>query len=177
MIINGLDYHYLDRGSGPAVVLLHGFTGSSEMWQRLSARLVSAGWRVIAPDLPGHGETRGSYEPGRYRIERAAADVIALVSRLGVDSCALLGYSMGGRLALYTALTYPGHIQALILESASPGLASAAEREARRAADEALANRIEREGLDAFVRYWEELPLFSGLHRLPSEVRARLRAE
>ncbi|MGQ9907727.1 MAG: 2-succinyl-6-hydroxy-2,4-cyclohexadiene-1-carboxylate synthase [Candidatus Flexifilum sp.] len=177
MIIDGLRYHYREQGSGPAIVLLHGFTGSSASWEAVSERLADAGWRVIAPDLPGHGETAGSWDAQRYRIERTAADLIALTGGLGVAQFALLGYSMGGRLALYTALTYPEHVRALILESASPGLADPAEREARRHADERLADRIEREGIDAFVQYWDDLPLFSGLRRLPEAQRARLRAE
>lgn len=177
MIIDGLDYGYLDRGRGPTVVLLHGFTGSAQSWEGLTERLVAAGWRVIAPDLPGHGATRGSQDPERFRIERVAADVIALCSALDSGPIALLGYSMGGRLALYTALAYPQQVRALILESASPGLADADERAARRAADEALAERIERDGIEAFVDHWENLPLFASLKRLRAETRSRLRAE
>lgn len=177
MIIDGLNYGYVDRGRGPTVVLLHGFTGSAQSWGGLTDRMVAAGWRVIAPDLPGHGDTGGSQDPERCRIERAAADVIALCDALTTGPIALLGYSMGGRLALYTALAYPQRIRALILESASPGLADADERAARRAADEALAQRIERDGIAAFVDDWESLPLFAGLKRLPADTRSRLRAE
>ena len=77
----------------------------------------------------------------------------------------------------YVAVHYPQLVRSLVLESASPGLATAAERQLRRAADEALAERIERDGIPAFVSAWEQLPLFAGLAWLPAEERAALRAQ
>jgi 2-succinyl-6-hydroxy-2,4-cyclohexadiene-1-carboxylate synthase len=79
---------------------------------------------------------------------------------------------MGGRMALYTA--FSGRFRALILESASPGVAGDRERRERRAADEALAQRIEREGIAAFVSYWESQPLFASQHSLSPDRRALL---
>ena len=84
----------------------------------------------------------------------------------------ILGYSMGGRIALYTA--FSGYFRALILESSSPGLEDAAEREERRASDEALAASIEREGVPAFIERWERIPLFASQKTLPSECREAL---
>ncbi len=84
----------------------------------------------------------------------------------------LLGYSMGGRIALYTAFSH--FFRALILESASPGLADAAEREQRRRSDAALAESIERDGVAAFVEHWEQLPLFASQSNLALETRQSL---
>jgi 2-succinyl-6-hydroxy-2,4-cyclohexadiene-1-carboxylate synthase len=83
---------------------------------------------------------------------------------------------MGGRVALALAVTHPARVGALVVESASPGRAEAGERAARVAADTALAERIEREGVPAFVDYWEALPLWASQARLSPEVRAALRA-
>jgi 2-succinyl-6-hydroxy-2,4-cyclohexadiene-1-carboxylate synthase len=83
---------------------------------------------------------------------------------------------MGGRVALGFAATYPQRVRRLILESASPGLGSPEEREARVASDSALADRIERGGLPAFVDYWENIPLFASQKRLPQVVQAQVRA-
>lgn len=173
MFINGVHYHVETAGSGEPLLLLHGFSGSGANWAEQSSALVER-FRVVTPDLLGHGQTDAPADPARYRMEAAAADVIAICDALELPTIDLLGYSMGGRLALYVALTYPDRIRRLILESASPGLATAAERAARVAADEALAQRIEREGIPAFADYWTRLPLFA---TQSADVRARLYAQ
>ena len=89
---------------------------------------------------------------------------------------AVLGYSMGGRLALHLALAAPDRVAALVLEGASPGIPDQEERRLRRQADDALAARIDREGIAAFVDYWEALPLFASQQRLPGPAREALRA-
>jgi 2-succinyl-6-hydroxy-2,4-cyclohexadiene-1-carboxylate synthase len=107
-------------------------------------------------------------------MPRVAADLAELLTRRAAAPAHWLGYSMGGRLALYVAVRQPGVVRSLTLVSATAGLATAAERQARRAADEALAARIERDGVAAFVDEWERNPLFAGLARLPGEARAAL---
>jgi 2-succinyl-6-hydroxy-2,4-cyclohexadiene-1-carboxylate synthase len=104
-------------------------------------------------------------------MEAVARDVEALLDHLQASPAHLLGYSMGGRLSLYLALHRPRRWISLILESASPGLATAAERARRAQKDEALAAFIEREGLPAFVDRWQALPLFASQKRLPQDVR------
>lgn len=172
---NGLAYHYVEAGQGPAVLLLHGFTGSSENWQPLQAAL-AAGYRVVALDLPGHGQSEAPPNPARYGMAAVAADIGELLDHLQSGPAHLLGYSMGGRLALYLALAEPDRWRSLILESASPGLAAAAAQAERRARDEALAAWIEAEGMEAFVDRWEALPLFASQRRLPEAVRRQHRA-
>jgi 2-succinyl-6-hydroxy-2,4-cyclohexadiene-1-carboxylate synthase len=163
-------------GSPPSVaeplVLLHGFSGSRRTWEGLAAALAPAR-RVIAPDLPGHGESRGS---DLLSLDGTAALLLEALDRIGVGRFALAGYSMGGRLALRLALEMPERVTRLVLESASPGIEDAVERSRRRAADEALARSIEEEGVAAFVARWEALPLFATQARLPSGRRDALRA-
>lgn len=163
-------------GTGEPIVLLHGFTGSTGTWEGQREELARLG-PVIAVDLVGHGRSGAPAAVDRYRMERCVADLLALFDRLGLRRVRLVGYSMGGRVALHVALAAPARVTALVLESASPGIADPAEREERRRQDEALADRIEREGIAAFVRYWESLPLFATQQRLPAAVRERLRAQ
>jgi 2-succinyl-6-hydroxy-2,4-cyclohexadiene-1-carboxylate synthase len=92
---------------------------------------------------------------------------------LAPPSFALAGYSMGGRIALALALAAPSRVSRLTLIGASPGIADRGERRARRAADEALADRIEGEGIEAFVFSWSSSPLFAGQ---PPAVAAAARA-
>jgi len=158
--INGVQYHFNRHGDGEPIVLLHGFTGSSANWNSLVEHL-KADHRVITVDCLGHGETEAPEDAARYRMQYAAADLAALLPEIGAAPCHLLGYSMGGRLALYMAIHYPKLIRSLILESASPGLRDPAERQTRKLSDDSLAERIERIGIPAFVAEWEKLPIFA----------------
>lgn len=156
-------------------MLLHGFTGSADVWT-LPLTGIGSTMTVIAPDLLGHGRTLANDDPARFTIQHAAADLIAVLDQMHIDRPVLHGYSMGGRLALYTALHYPERFTALSLESASPGLASPQERSARMAADDALAERITAHGVEAFVDYWEQTPLFRHqVDTAPEPVRLRQR--
>jgi 2-succinyl-6-hydroxy-2,4-cyclohexadiene-1-carboxylate synthase len=163
------------RGTGPAVLLLHGFTGSMRTWDALAAEL-SGTHTTIAVDLPGHGASGAPDDPRRYALPRLADDLARLLDALEVQRAALLGYSMGGRAALHTALRHPERVSALVLESASPGIADEAERTQRVVADEVLAGLIERDGVEAFVARWEALPLWESQRALPAAVRESLRA-
>ena len=172
---DGLTYHYTQSGRGPALLLLHGFTGSAQSWAPLMATLAGE-YRLLALDLPGHGRSDAPADPTRYAMPAVARDIEALLDHLQIDAAHLLGYSMGGRLALYLALHQAVRWRTLILESASPGLATAEERAERVARDEALAEFIERRGIEAFVRRWEALPLFASQKRLPQARRQAHRA-
>ena len=176
MIVNGVNYHVKQSGEGAPLVLLHGFTGSSVSWQPCIPVLAND-YRVIAIDLLGHGQTDSPADPRRYNMENTAKDLVAIFEQLKVPSVRLLGYSMGGRLALYIAVHYPAVIESLILESASPGLETQAERLERQRSDDQLAHRIEENGVAAFVAEWEKLPLFATQQRLPRAVFDRQRAQ
>lgn len=163
--------------AGQTLVLLHGFTGSAAAWGSHLDTFAASGMRVVALDLHGHGQSDAPTDAWRYGMEHCRADILAALREceVGEGEAVLLGYSMGGRIALY--LAFSGYFRALILESASAGLADAAEREARRASDEALAASIEREGVAAFVDRWEQLPLFASQRALEASRREALRRQ
>ena len=173
-IDGGFSLNVERTGSGPPLVLLHGFTGSARSWGPL-AEMLAARFTVLAVDIVGHGASSKPDALDRYTIDRAARDVGAAVAAFGFRRGAWLGYSMGGRLALVVAAAMSSAVERLVLIGASPGLARPEERAARRAADEALAARIEGEGVPAFVDYWESLPLFETQARLPSGMRRAIR--
>lgn len=162
---------------GGTLVLLHGFTGSALSWGEHQEVFAASGLRVIALDLLGHGESDAPEEAERYSIQHCCQDILGALQELGVQagSAVLLGYSLGGRIALYTA--FSGFFQGLVLESASPGIADPGEREQRRQSDNALATRIEQDGILPFVDYWESLPLFASQQALPLQLLATLHAE
>ena len=162
-------------GSGPPLVLLHGFTGSAASWSPLRETLAER-FTTIAVDIVGHGHSDCPLDVEHYRMRRAAADLVKVVAKSGFPRASWLGYSMGGRTALTIAANHPAAVERLVLIGASPGLATEEERAARRDSDEAIARHIESAGITAFVDYWERLPLFASQTRLPAEVRERIRA-
>ena len=176
MILEGEDIRlsYFVTGDGPPVTLLHGFTQSGRSWHEVIS-LMPGGWKWIVPDLRGHGETRT--KPGApCTMGACTADLEALWDHLGIERTHLVGYSMGGRLALHVAARRPRRILSLLTIGAHAGLDDEA-REGRRRGDEALAQRIETEGLEAFVNYWSSLPLFAGLERRGPSFVAQVRVE
>ena len=158
------------RGQGHPILMLHGFTGSADSWTNVAQALENR-FQCIAVDITGHGRTSAPIDISAYNMETVCADLLQVMSRLGYEKFHVLGYSMGGRLALYLALTAPWRVRSLCLESASPGLQTEEERKQRRASDERLADEIERYGVEAFVNKWERLPLFATQSRLPEQVR------
>lgn len=174
--VNGVHLNVETWGDGPPLVLLHGFTGDASTWAPFAEAFGSIR-TMVAVDLLGHGRSDSPPHAGRYRIERCIEDLAALFEHLGVEGYDLLGYSMGGRAALHLALAQPERVRALILESASPGIEGAEEREARRQQDERLAQLLAREGTESFVDRWERLPLFASQRRLDGETRAALRRQ
>jgi 2-succinyl-6-hydroxy-2,4-cyclohexadiene-1-carboxylate synthase len=174
--LGGVSLNVVCRGAGPALVLLHGFTGSTETWTPHMEAL-SASYATIGIDMLGHGGSDAPADPARYRIERAASDILDVLDRLGAERAAILGYSMGGRVALQLSAAAPDRVAALIVESGSPGVADPAARRVRAEQDAALADAIERDGVPAFVDRWERQPLFATQSTLPRETRARLRAQ
>jgi 2-succinyl-6-hydroxy-2,4-cyclohexadiene-1-carboxylate synthase len=191
-----------DRRRVP-LVLLHGFTGDVTTWERLVPQL-SADRTVLAVDLVGHGRSEAPDDPRAYTMDATVAAVLAAVAavagavatdpiegggtghavtRAGTDPFSggprahWLGYSMGGRVSMNLAITAPAVVASLTLIGASPGIADPSARAERARADEALADRIERDGIAAFVDLWMDNPLFATQARLGADYLAAARAQ
>lgn len=157
------------------LVVLHGFTGSTKTWHKIVPMLRD--FHVVAVDLIGHGQTDAPVDVAHYSMEAQVEMLEQLVQQLGLGQFVLLGYSMGGRVALSYAARYPSRITHLLLESASPGLVMQGERAARKEADDALAANIVANGIEAFVAKWENIPLFASQKQLPQDVQQAIRTE
>jgi 2-succinyl-6-hydroxy-2,4-cyclohexadiene-1-carboxylate synthase len=153
----------------PTLLMLHGFTHTGASWDPVTAGL-GGRYRVLAPDIRGHGSA-GYVEP--VTLEGVVEDLRALVAD---DRFTLVGYSMGGRIALHAALTIgPERVRRLVLIGASPGIADPGERAARRAADERLASEVEGLTIKSFAERWAgETAVLAGQ---PPEVRAAAHAD
>jgi 2-succinyl-6-hydroxy-2,4-cyclohexadiene-1-carboxylate synthase len=167
---------------GVPVLFLHGFTGSAEAWGEAILEGLARHRRVLVVDLPGHGEAPGPRPDSGYSVDGVLAALGALLDAEGAPQADWVGYSMGGRLALAAAVRHPERVRRLVLESASPGLATEDARARRRRQDEQLARRLETQGMEAFVAFWMNQPLFASQHRLPQIVlddarRRRLRGD
>ena len=176
MHVNDVNLNVKVTGSGPPIVVLHGFAGSMASWADF-VQDAKKRYKVITVDLLGHGGSDFPKDPTRYSPEHSGSDIIAIMAKLGIDRACWLGYSMGGRLALLTAVSHPEKFTGLILEGASPGLSSAKERKQRARKDEAFAQRIVEKGIETFADYWESQGLFATQKRLPKEIREWLRQQ
>jgi 2-succinyl-6-hydroxy-2,4-cyclohexadiene-1-carboxylate synthase len=148
--------------------------GSGDDWAETISTLHER-FYCVAPDLPGHGRSL-KLTPQAYTIRGAAKMVRELLEGLKISRAVLVGYSMGGRMALYLALRYPEWCSGLFLESASPGIEDTAKRRARREADEQKARRLESGDLDTFLAAWYRQPLFASLARHEGLVEAMIEA-
>jgi 2-succinyl-6-hydroxy-2,4-cyclohexadiene-1-carboxylate synthase len=121
-------------------------------------------------DLPGHGKTH-VLDDECYTMASTAAAIIQLLDQLNIDQCYLIGYSMGGRLALYLTLHFPQRFIKVILESASPGLATETARLARIKSDAQIAKKLTRmtnkDDFDYFLHNWYQQPIFGDIKNHP----------
>ena len=113
--VNGIKLYYETHGAGRPLVLLHGGLGSGEMFGPILPAL-SERHQVIAPDLQGHGRTADIDRPLDVRL--MADDIAALIDHLGLDATDVVGYSLGGKVALQTAIKYPSRVRRLVAVSA-----------------------------------------------------------
>ena len=164
----GYQFHYVSHGdrARPVVLFLHGFLGSSADFNATIAHLAKH-FCCFAVDLPGHGKTVVEGEDELYGLSQTANAIVTWLDALQIPRCFLVGYSMGGRLALYLALHFPQRFPKAVLASASPGLKTSAEREARLRHDHELADRLEAD-FPAFLSYWYGQPLFHTLRHHPA---------
>jgi 2-succinyl-6-hydroxy-2,4-cyclohexadiene-1-carboxylate synthase len=120
----------------------------------------------LAVDLPGHGQTKVGQDSD-YQMPNVASALIELLVELNIKQCILVGYSLGGRIALYLAVHFPQYFQGIILESASPGLANQGDRDRRMVQDDQLAAQLEASELADFIHSWYGNPLFTSFVQHP----------
>ena len=174
--VGGLSLSVTERGHGLPVVVLHGFTGCAASMQG-TAEALSAGFATVSVDLVGHGASDAPEDVASYAMEACVAQLEALLDRLGFERAHWLGYSMGGRAALQFAAAHPERVARMLLVGASAGLADSTARSERIASDEALADRIQADGVESFVDAWMALPLFASQKQLGHEALNAARAQ
>lgn len=167
----------------PTIILLHGFAQHPDSWDEAAALLREAGFPTIAVDLMAltkEADGQKTNACGFDAVCRAVSRVVRDEHEESGVRPVLVGYSMGGRIALETVLrasragaTLP--LSALVLESAHPGPANQAEAELFRKRNHEWAQRVRSLGAPAFMDWWATLPLFASQRRLPQGVRDRLR--
>ena len=145
---NGVKIRYDVRGTGPAILVSHGFAASSHMFEGTAAAL-AATHQVITWDLRGHGRSDYPTEADEYSIALAVGDMIAILDAVGVDRAVLMGHSLGGYLSLELHRVHPERTAALVLVGTGPGF----KRDDARAGWNSMAERfavdLEANGLDA----------------------------
>ncbi len=173
IMTGSLGYYIRIEGSGPPVLLLHGFTGSHQSWDAVASNL-SASYTVVRPDLPGHAASVvGKDQP--WSMDTVVFSLFRLMRELGFPTFSCVGYSMGGRVALSMAVKAPARLECLVVESGSPGLQDESLRSLRMKEDNALADRMESIGLLSFVDEWGRKPLFATQEHLPESIKEHQR--
>jgi len=175
--VKTLPLHVVTQGDEgrPAIVFLHGFLGSSRDWQSLTGQF-APDYFTLCPDLPGHGQSVGLRYPEDYTMEGAAGQVRQILDAHGIGSCLLVGYSMGGRLALHLAAHHAARFHGALVESARPGLAAPEEQDQRVSQDEIRAAEIESGDFAAFLDRWYRQPLFETLAQQPGRIEALIKS-
>jgi len=188
--IDNYRFTYFCKGdlSHPAILFLHGFMGDCTEFEEAIAD-ASKQFYCVAINLPAHGETPDHGETNvteqiteqitdlvtdqdnYYTIQSTANLVIKFLGFLRIERCFLVGYSMGGRLALYLAIYFPQYFRKVVLESASAGLRTATERSDRLAKDQKLATELENlehDDFRLFLENWYQQSIFASLRSHPN---------
>lgn len=171
-MLENYKFHYSLTGNinKPLILFLHGFMGKIDEFDP-AIKLLNDEFSYLTIDLPGHGKTAILGGNEYYQMENTAQAIINLLDKLQINQCYLVGYSMGGRLALYLTLHFPDRFLKVILESASPGLNSDQERLARIKSDHQIANKLIRlntqEEFAKFLNFWYQQPIFSNIKNHP----------
>ena len=165
-----ISINYFDGGSikNSPIIFLHGFTGNLEDWFFLKEKLPK-NFSAIFIDLLGHGKSSSPDQFELYSAESQMEILDNLFDQLNISEFTLVGYSMGGRLALSYTLKFPKKVNRLVLESTSFGITEKKDREERIKSDFDLAAFIENSTLDDFIDFWMEIPILKSYKRVMSE--------
>ena len=170
--INHLQFRIRRHGKGKPILALHGFAQNAESWDRLSID----GYEVFALDLIGHGKSDKPIDQEPYQLNAILDQIHQIIHQFFKDrSFILLGYSMGGRIALNYVETYGSNsVDDLIIESSSLGISDEKRRLKRRTSDEKLASEIENKGTTWFSEFWGGLPIFASQKNLDQSLKNAL---
>ncbi|QLE46778.1 2-succinyl-6-hydroxy-2,4-cyclohexadiene-1-carboxylate synthase [Nostoc sp. C057] len=172
MILNKYKFNYCINinTNKPIILLLHGFMGNINEFDE-AIKFLAEDFSYLILDLPGHGKTEVVGGDEYYGMEPIAQAIINLLDELTIDKCYLIGYSMGGRLGLYLTLNFPERFIKVVLESASPGLATKAERLERVRHDAQIARKLSRSIIQTdfadFLSNWYNQPIFGYIKNHP----------
>ncbi|MFN2613196.1 MAG: alpha/beta fold hydrolase [Actinomycetota bacterium] len=120
--VNGLSFNVLDEGSGTPVLLLHGFPDNSRLWRNVIPSLTAAGYRTIAPDMRGFGESDRPGDVAEYRLDKILADVTGILDALGVERAHVVGHDFGAVISWVFAMLQPDRVDHLVAISVgAPG--------------------------------------------------------
>ena len=158
-------------GTGKPLVCFHGFSESGSTWDGIEV----SGYRLIRIDSMGHGRSARPMELGPYTLPQMLSDLHRVIYAVAGERYALMGYSMGARMALLYALEYPEEVTHLVLESGSVGIEDRVERQDRYVADQALAERIRAHDITWFSETWAKLEIFKTQQGLPTKVEQQIR--
>ena len=111
---NGIRMHYVEKGAGPLVVLCHGFPESWYSWRHQIEALAAAGYRVVAPDMRGYGQTEAPEAIDAYSIFHLIGDMVGLLDALGAETAVIAGHDWGAPVAWHAALLRPDRFRAVI---------------------------------------------------------------
>ena len=171
MRLENYRFHYCFSGNSdkPLILFLHGFMGNSREFDE-AISLLTDDFNCLNIDLPGHGKTQILGDDDCYTMAKTADALINLLDELKVKDCFLVGYSMGGRLALYLTLHFPRRFHKVILESASPGLSTEEERLERVKRDGQIARKLSRSVENDFINFldnWYKVQIFGNIKKHP----------
>lgn len=152
----------------PTIIFIHGFTGSSNDWLEIIPQIDNH-FSVITVDLIGHGKSSSPNNSKFYEISAINKEIKKIIEVLKLDKVILAGYSMGGRVALNFANEFPNFVNGLILESTTAGIIDKKKRDDRYKNDLSLSQKILDDGIEKFVDYWINLPIFSSQKSLSKE--------
>jgi pimeloyl-ACP methyl ester carboxylesterase len=145
---DGVRLHYESGGSGPPILLSHGYSATSRMWQGQVEALADR-YQVITWDMRGHGQSDSPDDPAAYSEAHTVADMAAILDALGIERAVIGGLSLGGYMSLAFHLAHPSRVRALMLFDTGPGYRNPAGREAWNRTAEARAVAFETRGLEA----------------------------
>lgn len=152
----GTNLYYEAHGSGPAILLSHGFGATSRMW-RLQLDELTRDHTVVVWDMRGHGQSDAPAEADAYSEALTVADMAALLDHLGFDQAVIGGHSLGGYMSLAFSIAHPERVRGLVITDTGPGYKRDDKREEWNVMANGMADSIAKHGTEALARFSAEM--------------------